>query len=165
MNTTEDHSKRTDTQDKRHHMTGTENEHKAWMVTGKENFHRLSTSPLCRKTPSASLSNKEHSPTDLLYLGKWREDLPETSSLIIQTLLLRECERRLSGIHHTETADQLRTHIRCLMRMCAGSPEKCMVGRKSHIPRPTSAPQHQGEPGSRCQEKQEGSGQVLRHCD
>lgn len=114
-------SKRTDTQDKRLHVTETENEHKAGTATGKENFHRRSTSPLCCKAPSAHRSNKQHSPTDLLYLGKRREDLPESSGLSIQTLLLRECERRLSGIHQTETADPLRTRMRCLMRMCAGS--------------------------------------------
>ena len=137
----------------------TDNEHKAG------NFYRHSTSPLCCRAPSAHLSSKQHSPTDLLYLGKQREDLPETSSLSIQTLLLRECERRLSGIHQTETADPLRTRIKCLMRMCAGSPEERMAGGKSHIPRPTSAPRHQGEPGSWHQEKEEGSGQVLRQCD
>ena len=135
------------------------------MVPGNGNFYRRSTSPLCCRAPSAHLSNKQRSLTDLLYPGKWTEDLPETSSLSIQTLLLRVCERRLSGIHQTETADPLRTRIRCLMRMCAGSPEKRMVGGESHIPRPTSAPRHQGEPGSRHQENQEGSGQVLRQCD
>lgn len=135
------------------------------MVPGKGNFYRRSTSPLCCRAPSAHLSSKQHSPTDLLYLGKWTEDLPETSSLSIQTLLLRECERRLSGIHQTETADPLGTRIRCLMRTCAGSPEERMVGGKSHIPRPTSAPRHQGKAGSQQQEHEKGSRQVLRHCD
>lgn len=146
-------------------MTETENEPKAGTATGKEDFHRRSTSPLCRKAPSAHRSNKQQSPTDLLYLGKWREDLPETSGLSIQTLLLRECERRLSGIHQTETADPRRTRIRCLMRMCAGSWKNARWEESHSSPGPPPPPGIRESQGPDTRRKRKALGSVIEpHC-